>query len=103
MTFDRALNIRALAARLPEHSLVLETDAPDIPPHWLYRTAEQRAGGPQGRNEPAELPRIGATLGELRGWSPAQTASITRANAMAALPRLAERCARRSLGCAGGA
>ena len=33
---------------------MLETDAPDIPPHWLYRTREQRAAGSaQGRNEPA--------------------------------------------------
>ena len=40
---------------------MLETDAPDIPPHWLYRTAAQRAGGQaQGRNEPGELPAIAA-------------------------------------------
>ena len=90
MTFERALNIRALASRLPEHALVLETDAPDIPPQWLYRTAEQRAaGGASGRNEPGELPRIAQTLAALRGWPLAQTAAITRANAVAALPRLA--------------
>ena len=96
MTFDRALQIRRLAATLPGHVPVLETDAPDIPPHWLYRDAETRrdapAGAPlggQARNESAELPRIGAALAGLRGWSVAETARRTADNALAALPRLA--------------
>ena len=89
MTFDRALQIRRLAATLPAGALVLETDAPDIPPHWLYRTAAQRAAGEASRNEPAELPRIAQTLANLRGWSLEQTAATTTANALAALPRLA--------------
>jgi len=89
MTFDRALQIRRLAQQVPPEALVLETDSPDIPPHWLYRSAEQRAAGEVARNEPAELPRIAATLAELRGWSLAQTAQACSANARAALPRLA--------------
>ncbi|HJV70138.1 TatD family hydrolase [Ideonella sp.] len=89
MTFERALNIRSLAARLPAHAPVLETDAPDIPPHWLYRTAAEREAGQSSRNEPAELPRIAATLAELHGWSLAETAAQTTANTLAALPRLA--------------
>ena len=69
---------------------MLETDAPDIPPQWLYRTAAQRAQGlPQGRNEPAELPRIGALLAELRGLPPEALAAQLRHNAVSALPRLA--------------
>lgn len=89
MSFERALQIRRLAAALPEQALVLETDAPDIPPQWLYRDAEaRRAGQAQGRNEPAELPRIGQVLADLRGWSLAETARRTGANARAALPRL---------------
>ena len=48
MTYERALQIRRLAATLPEQALVLETDAPDIPPHWLYRNAQQRAAGAAG-------------------------------------------------------
>jgi TatD DNase family protein len=89
MTHERALRIRALARELPPEALVLETDAPDIPPQWLYRTAQQRADGqPQGRNEPAELPRIGAVLAGLRGWSPAETAQRTAVHACAALPGL---------------
>jgi TatD DNase family protein len=89
MTFERALNIRELAAQVPGHALVLETDAPDIPPQWLYRTAEQRAAGQTSRNEPGELPRIARTLAELRGWSLDETAALTRDNARAALPKLA--------------
>lgn len=89
MTFERALQIRRLAAELPTQAIVLETDAPDIPPHWLYRTAEQRSQGLVSRNEPAELPRIAQTLAELRGWSLPEARRITAANALAALPRLA--------------
>ena len=89
MTHERALRIRHHAATLPEGSIVLETDAPDIPPQWLYVTAERRAAGETSRNEPAELPRIAATLAELRGWTPETVAATTSANARAALPRLA--------------
>jgi TatD DNase family protein len=89
MTFERALQIRRLAQTLPDYALVLETDAPDIPPHWLYRTAAQRAAGATARNEPAQLPRIAAALAGLRGWTLEQTAQQCRANAHAALPRLA--------------
>jgi len=89
MTHERALQIRRLAATLPEQALVLETDAPDIPPQWLYRHAAQRGSGPQARNEPAELPRMAQTLAELRGWTLQHTAEITCANALQALPGLA--------------
>jgi TatD DNase family protein len=89
MTFERALQIRALAEGLPAHAPVLETDAPDIPPQWLYRTAADRAAGAVHRNEPAELPRIAATLAGLRGWSLDETAAITGRNACDALSRLA--------------
>jgi len=92
LTFERSLQIRRLAASLPDSALVLETDAPDIPPLWLYQTAAERVaagpGAPRSRNEPAELPRIAESLAGLRGWDLAQTASITTANALAALPRL---------------
>lgn len=89
MTFDRALQIRRLAETVPDHSIVLETDAPDIPPHWLYKSAAAREAGETSRNEPAQLPRIAQTLVELRGWTLAQAANITWRNAEAALPRLA--------------
>jgi TatD DNase family protein len=89
LTYDRALQLRRLAASLPLDALVLETDAPDMPPHWLYRTTEQRAAGEaQGVNSPAELPRIGAVLAELRGLGVAELAAATTRNALAALPKL---------------
>jgi TatD DNase family protein len=89
LTYDRALQLRRLATELPLSAIVLETDAPDIPPHWLYATAEQRAAGqPQGRNEPAELPRIAQVLADLRGISLDTLATTTSANAREALPRL---------------
>ena len=90
VTFERALQLRHLAATLPLDSLVLETDAPDIPPHWLYATAAQRAQGmPQGRNEPAELPRIAQQVAELRGMTLQALSDASNANAIQALPRLA--------------
>jgi len=90
VTYERALQIRRLAAELPAHALVLETDAPDIPPRWLYRTAQERAAGvAQGRNEPGELPAIGAALAALRGVAVEELAALTTRNACEALPRLA--------------
>ena len=89
LTFDRALQIRRLAASVPLEAIVTETDAPDIPPTWLYRTkAEREAGMLTGRNEPAELPRIAAVLAELRGLSAAELARATTDNARDVLPRL---------------
>jgi TatD DNase family protein len=90
LTYERAHRIRQLAVSLPLDAIVLETDAPDIPPHWLYATAQQRAAGvAQGRNEPAELPRIGQELARLRGIASAALAEATTRNAGQALPGLA--------------
>ena len=90
VTFERALQLRRLASALPLSALVLETDAPDIPPHWLYRSALERASGlPQGRNSPAELPRIAACIAQLRGISSCALAQASTANALTALPGLA--------------
>ncbi len=89
MTFDTARQLRRLAGTLPLDALVLETDAPDIPPHWLYVNAARRsAGEAQGVNTPAELPRIGEVLAELRGLPPQVVAQATSANALRVLPRL---------------
>ncbi|MBV7544049.1 TatD family hydrolase [Acidovorax sp. sic0104] len=89
-TYDRALQLRRLAAQLPEDVLVMETDAPDIQPHWIYTTAAQRAEGqPQGRNAPGELPRIGEVVAQLRGCTAQSLAQATTRNSKAALPGLA--------------
>jgi TatD DNase family protein len=90
LTYDRSLQIQRLAVALPASAIVMETDSPDIPPHWLYRTAEQRQSGlPQGRNEPAELPRIAAMMAGLKGMDVEELARVTTRNAVHALPKLA--------------
>jgi TatD DNase family protein len=90
VTFERALQLRQLVRTLPLDALVMETDAPDIPPHWLYTTAQNRTQGvPQRRNTPAELPRIGEVVASLRGMSVQALADATSQNACVALPRLA--------------
>ena len=86
VTYERALKLRELASQLPLESIVMETDAPDIPPHWRYTTAEQRAQGQaQGRNSPGELPRIAATVADLRGMDVQALAEATSQNARKAL------------------
>jgi TatD DNase family protein len=90
LTYERSLQLRRLACELPLSALVLETDAPDIPPQWLYQTAQQRAlGAAQGRNSPAELPRIAQVLAELRGLPLHHLAALSSANACRVLPKLA--------------
>lgn len=89
VTYARALQLRRLASSLPLEALVLETDAPDMPPHWLYTTAQARQQGvAQGRNTPAELPRIAAEVAALRGMALSDLADAAWANTRAALPRL---------------
>ncbi|PUE62850.1 DNAase [Limnohabitans sp. 2KL-17] len=90
LTYDRSLQLRRLAGDLPLNAIVLETDAPDMPPHWLYQTADQRAeGAAQGRNSPAQLPRIAEVLADLRGLPLAELAAATCRNAQRVLPKLA--------------
>jgi TatD DNase family protein len=90
LTYERSLQLRRLVCELPLSALVLETDAPDIPPHWLYQTAEQRAlGAAQGRNSPAELPRIAQVLAGLRGVPLVDLAAASTRNARRVLPKLA--------------
>lgn len=81
MTWDRALKLRSLARELPLEAIVLETDAPDIPPGWL---------GHHGRNSPDQLPKIAQVLAELRGVETAEIACVTSRNALDILPFLAE-------------
>jgi TatD DNase family protein len=89
VTYEAARQLRRLAAGLPLDSLVMETDAPDMPPHWIYATAAQRETGvAQGRNEPGELPRIAQQVADLRGIPLQALAQATTANALQALPRL---------------
>ncbi len=84
MTYSRATRLRELAATLPLDSIVLETDAPDIPPDFLER------GLP---NEPQYVPHIAQTLAELRGIPLEEIARITTENALDVLHRA--RCTRK--------
>ena len=90
LTFERALQLRRLAQSLPLDALVLETDAPDIPPHWLYRTAAERAKGlAQGRNSPEQVPRIAQVIAGLRGLDLEDLRSAVWRNTLDALPKMA--------------
>lgn len=80
MTYPRALKIRELATNLPLEAIVLETDAPDIPPEWL---------GTKGRNTPAELANIAQIFADLRGVEVPQIIETTGKNALEILPKLA--------------
>ena len=77
MTWARATRLRELAATLPLESIVLETDAPDIPPVWIG----------QGRNEPGELLKIATELAALRGISIELLVEATANNARSVLPQ----------------
>ena len=79
MTYQRATHLRKLAEQLPIESIVLETDAPDMPPAWLQNDVY---------NQPKELSKIGQFFCELRGLEPVKLAEIIRGNAIKALPKL---------------
>lgn len=80
MTYTRATKLRDLAATLPQESIVLETDAPDIPLDFLER------GQP---NKPEYLPHIAQTLAALRDMTAETVAHITTQNVLSALPKTA--------------
>lgn len=73
ITYPRANKTRQAIASLPSESLLLETDAPDMP-----------LMGRQGaRNSPEYLPQVLATLAELRLESAEDLAATTRRNTQA--------------------
>lgn len=87
MTFERARQIRRLAANLPLEAIVLETDAPDIAPSWLSdgQFGEQH----KARNTPGEVAGVARALAALRDIALDDLAPAMWANSVAALPRLA--------------
>jgi TatD DNase family protein len=70
LTYGHAA-LEAAVREAPADMLMLETDAPYLEP-------EPRS---LKRNEPALLPRVAAKLAALRGWSAAEVARVTTANA----------------------
>jgi TatD DNase family protein len=90
LTYDRSLQIRRLAADLPLESIVLETDSPDIPPQWLYVMVDDRVRGKAAqKNTPAELPKIGIVLANLRGVSVDSVLTQTSQNVLQLFSRFA--------------
>lgn len=73
ITYPRATKTRHLATTLPINSIVLETDAPDMP-----------LNGYQGkRNEPERVKLVAECLAELRGISLMEVAEATSQNCRA--------------------
>ncbi len=83
MTYPRALKIRELAETLPLDAIVLETDAPDMPPVWLSKGV---------KNGPQELLNIANILADIRRMSVSQIIEITGKNSQQVLPNLATLC-----------
>lgn len=77
-TYERAQQLRKLVSGLPQETIVIETDSPDLPPAWLQKK----------QNSPLELPRIGKIIAGLRKIPMEELAYFTSENAMKAIPRL---------------
>ena len=75
-TYSRATRLHSLIRELPLSSIVLETDAPDMPPSFLARP---------NPNRPEYLPRIAEILAGLRMISPEKLVLATGENAMSVL------------------
>lgn len=70
ISYPRAKRLRQMVSELPEHALVLETDAPDMP-----------LSGQQGqRNSPENIALIAQTVSELRQQSLDDVAAFTTQN-----------------------
>lgn len=81
ITYDRNRRGRAALAAVPLDRLLIETDAPDIPPalpdgNFAIRTDEGRPV-----NEPAHLAAVAGTVATLRGLTAEGAAELTHANA----------------------
>ena len=83
----RGQTLRELVTRIPDHQLLIETDAPFLRPHnapandRLFTDAYAASRQNRRRNEPALLPYVAAALAEQRQQSPAELAELCTANA----------------------
>ena len=73
-TFPQAQRVRALLRDVPLENVVVETDAPDIPPSFLGTM------GSTARNSPVFLPQIGVLLASVRGITAESFAAATTDN-----------------------
>ena len=81
LTYTRALKIRELVSTLSLEAIVLETDAPDIPPEWLEKSE---------KNSPKQVVKIAKEIALLRRIPCSQVAEITTKNSMQILPKMAK-------------
>lgn len=72
LTYKKADDLRAIAARVPLNRVLIETDAPFLAPHPFRGK----------RNEPAYVRLVAERLAEVRGVSLAEVAESTTANAL---------------------
>lgn len=72
-TYERATKLRAVASRIPDHALLIETDAPDQPPSQHHDT----------RNQPDYITEVIETLAELRNVPQQQIIDISSRNTRA--------------------
>ena len=83
----RGQTLRELVTRIPDHQMLIETDAPFLRPHnapandRLFTDAYAASKKNRRRNEPALLSYVAATLAEQRQQSPAELAELCTANA----------------------
>jgi TatD DNase family protein len=77
----RRTRARAALAAMPLERLLLESDAPDMPPPAAYRPHVLRDAEGRLLNEPANLPAVVRGLAELKGVSPERLAEATTENA----------------------
>jgi TatD DNase family protein len=81
VTYSKALDLQAAAANVPDHLLLLETDAPWLAPAPL-----------RGRpNRPALVAKVYEFVAGVRGVTVEELAAQVELNARRAFPRLAER------------
>lgn len=79
ITFKKAVDVRQVfIEHVPGDKVIIETDCP-------YLAPVPKRGD---RNEPAYLPHVAEKLGELKGWTLAETAKRTRENTLALFDRL---------------
>ena len=83
MTYPRAKHLQKIARELPLNAIVLETDAPDIPPIWRRE---------KGYNRPSEINQIGIFFAGLRGVDPLIIADNIKVNTEQVFPKLSELC-----------
>lgn len=79
ITFDQNRKGREAVTAVPLNCLLIETDAPDLPPKQQNDSTPNEAGV----NEPARLVSVAQAVSALRGLSTGELTAITHQNAIA--------------------